>query len=328
MKFVDRKKYIIETAIGLQDVDHLRNSKYFLELADKYVDGKISLLELERCISIYYKSNSEVDKKIKEADFVSSRIALLLSKSDSFELSVTQLLSIHHYLFEDLLDHPGSLRTYNIEKSEWALNGESVVYGDYRTLYDTLTYDFETEKKINYHKLSREDGIANLAKFISNIWQDHPFEEGNTRSIAVFIILYLSELGLDIMNDTFANNAWYFRNALVRANYSNPDKNISSDKSFLIKFIRNLLKEDNVLNNDDLHINKIKKETPKESLYSEKEIILIDLLKDNPKIKIEEIAFSMSLSPRTIKSMIKVLREKNIIKRVYGKKYGYWETNK
>ena len=230
-------KYIIETGIGLQDVDGLKNSTYFINESEKYIRGEITLDELEEVITSYYKSRPEEKDRTEEADIVSTRIAKIIS-DDSFSFTVGQLISIHKQLFEGVFTHAGKLRTYNFTKKEWVLDGASVLYSDYRLIETTLQYDFDTEKRFNYTHLSTDEIIDHLAIFISNIWQIHAFEEGNTRTTAVFTIKYLRSLGYDVTNDSFAKNAWYFRNALVRANYKHLRKGIYEDRTFIIMFLR------------------------------------------------------------------------------------------
>ena len=315
-------KYIIETGIGLQDVDGIKNSSYFSNESARYIKGEISLDELDRIISSYYKSKPDVENRSEEADKVSIRIAKLISE-DSFTLTVGQFLSIHRYLFKDILNSPGELRTYNFVKKEWILDGESVTYGDYRELEMILQYDFEQERKYRYNGLSKDEIIDHLAIFVSNLWQIHAFEEGNTRAVAVFFIKYLRSLGFDVTNDIFAKNAWYFRNSLVRANYTNVSKNIFEDFSYLVKFLRNLLLgEKHPLKNRDLHVSKVIPE-----LSETKESKILNLIKSDPYITTEELSSSLHVSIRTIKNIIKPLVDKNIIKRVNGKRYGYWLIN-
>ena len=190
MKKKYSNKYLISTGIGLQDVDHLENSEYFLNESKRYISGEISLEDLKNNINEYYKNKPDDESRTKEADDVSARIATLLS-DDSFSFTVGQLLSIHRFLFDGLLKHPGQLRKYNFTKSEWVLNGDTVIYGDYRELEATLQYDFKVEKEFKYKGLSINKIIDHLALFIANLWQIHVFEEGNTRTIAVFVIKYL-----------------------------------------------------------------------------------------------------------------------------------------
>ena len=316
-------KYIIETGIGLQDVDNLKNSSYFINESERYIKGEISLLELENIISSYYKSKPQEEERSEEADKIAIRIAKILS-DDSFTFTVGQLISIHKQLFDDVFSHAGKIRTYNFIKKEWVLDGASVWYGDYRELESTLQYDFDVERRFDYSRLSMDEMIEHLAIFISNLWQIHAFEEGNTRTTAVFVIKYLRSLGFDVTNDTFAKHAWYFRNALVRANYKHIRKGIFEDRSYLIKFLRNLLlNENNPLNNKELHVRVISKNN---NVTKENRIVL--LMAENPNIKIDEIALKLGVSVRTTKSLIATLEQDGVVKRINGKKYGYWEVIK
>lgn len=319
MKNKYSKKYIIETAIGLQDVDNLKNSEYFLNESDRYIKGEITLEELNNLVSSYYKNKPSIEDRSEEADKVSARIGLLISE-DSFTFSVSQLLLIHRFLFQGVLESAGELRTYNISKKEWVLDGASVTYGDYHELELTLEYDFAQEKSFSYKGLLIDKIIEHLAVFVANLWQIHAFMEGNTRTVVVFFIKYLRSLGFDITNDTFAKNAWYFRNALVRANYTNISKGIYEDYSYLIKFLRNLLLgERNALKNRELHVNN------RPIIESTGESKVLALIKSNSSITSEEISKSLNISIRTVKTILKSLAEKNIIKRTNGKRYGYWE---
>ena len=312
--------YVIETGIGLQDVDKLTNSTYFINEANRYTKGEISLDELDNIITSYYKSKpkEEFDRS-EDADKIAVRIAKCIS-NDSFVFSVGQLISIHRFLFDGVFKHAGRLRTYNFYKNEWVLGGASVVYGDYNELEATLQYDFDQERKFDYSNLNIDEVIEHLAFFISNLWQIHVFEEGNTRTTAVFIIKYLNSLGFDITNDIFAKNAWYFRNSLVRANYTNISKHIYRDRSFLIMFLKNLLKgEKNILSNRDLLIENI--------IYTKtgkRESRIIDLIKENPNINADEIAQELGVSIRTIRSALKSLKDNGKIERVGSKKSGKW----
>lgn len=314
-------KYLIETGIGLQDVDGLKNSTYFLSQADRYIKGEISLEELDKIVNSYYENKPHDNERTEEADIVSNRIAQIIS-DDSFTFTVGQLVSIHKRLFEGIFTHAGKLRDYNFIKREWVLDGRSVIYGDYHELKDTLEYDFESERNFKYADLSEDKIIEHLATFVSNLWQIHAFQEGNTRTTAVFFIKYLRSLGYDVTNDVFAKNAWYFRNALVRANFKFIRKGIYDEKKYIIMFLRNLLLgEHNVLRNRDLRISigsNDNQDTPRE-------MRVLELIKTNPKINVDELSSRIGVSPRTIKSIIALLIKENKIKRINGKRYGYWE---
>ena len=316
------KKYIIETGTGLQDVDRLKNSAYFTDEAERYIRGEISLDELDGIIESYYKGRSDSKERTEEADKVAVRISKLISE-DAFTFSVGQFLSINKYLFDGIYKHAGKIRTYNFTKEEWVLNKASVIYGDYRQIRETLEYDFESEKNYNYKNLSTDEIINHLAIFIANLWQNHVFEEGNTRTTAVFVIKYLRSLGFDVTNDLFAKNAWYFRNALVRANYANIQSGIYEDRSYLIMFLRNLLlKEKNKLSNRDL---RIENKTTSSPLTREDSIM--KLMQQNPKIKLEDISAELNISPRTVKSEVAILKQDSKVERVGGRKSGHWKVN-
>ena len=249
------KAYAWQTAVGLQDVDKLHPSEYLLNTAKENIDGNISLDEVKRRIDSYYEESvHHTADDTEEADKVSVHIAEILSDR-AFVFSPAQYISIHRRLFEGVFSHAGKLRDYNIKKKEWVLDGESVVYGGALDLRETLDYDFRTEQEYSYADRTMSDIISHLARFVSRLWQIHIFCEGNTRTTAVFFIKYLRSMGFNVTNDVFAKNAWYFRNALVRANYRNMNRGVHEDISFLETFLRNLLMDEkNELKNRYMHI--------------------------------------------------------------------------
>ena len=251
------KGYAWSTAIGLQAVDGLKPSKYLIDTAIQNIEGKITMKEAQSLIDSYYEERPvhlSDDARTEEADKVSSRIAEILSES-AFSFSPNEYISIHRKLFQGIYNHAGKIRDYNITMKEWVLDGATVVYGSASELRATLEYDFSQEKDFSYKGLSMDEILHHLAVFISRLWQIHIFGEGNTRTTAVFFIKYLRTLGFVATNDIFAENAWYFRNALVRANYTNLQKGIHETTEYLEVFLRNLLlNEKNELQNRNLHI--------------------------------------------------------------------------
>jgi len=251
------KGYAWSTAIGLQAVDGLKTSEYLIDTAIQNIEGKITMREAQELINSYYEerpAHFSDEERTEEADKVSSRIAGLLSET-AFSFSPNEYISIHRKLFMGIYSHAGKIRDYNITKKEWVLDGATVMYGSASELIATLEYDFSQEKAFSYKGLSMEEIIHHLAVFISRLWQIHIFEEGNTRTTAVFFIKYLRMLGFTATNDIFAENTWYFRNALVRANYTNLQKGIYETTEYLEVFLRNLLLgERNELHNRNLHI--------------------------------------------------------------------------
>ena len=249
------RSYAWHTAIGLQAVDGLETSAYLKETAVKNIEGEITISEAQALIESYYKTDRKKDEpRTEEADKVSSRITAIIAEK-GFTFSVAQYLSIHQRLFEGIYKHAGKIRDYNITKQEWVLDGDTVMYGGAAELRATLEYDISQEKSFVYDGLSMDEIIRHLASFISRLWQIHVFGEGNTRTTAVFFIKYLQSLGFDVTNDIFAKNSWYFRNAMVRANYNNLQKGIHETTEYLELFLRNLLLgEDNPLHNRTMHI--------------------------------------------------------------------------
>ena len=317
------KGYVWSTAIGLQAVDGLKPSKYLIDTAIQNIEGKITMKEAQSLIDSYYEERPvhlSDDDRTEEADKVSSRIAEILSET-AFSFSPNEYISIHRKLFRGIYKHAGKIRDYNITKKEWVLDGATVMYGSASELRATLEYDFSQEKDFSYKGLSMDEIIHHLAVFISRLWQIHIFGEGNTRTTAVFFIKYLRTLGFYATNAIFAENAWYFRNALVRANYTNLQKGIHETTEYLEAFLRNLLlNEKNELHNRNLHIS---------GLLNEEKVDIGDAKVDieNKKVDIQdnkvdiESVFSEKGSDFSEKTMVHIHRlfEKLGFDEVFGR---------
>lgn len=243
-------------AFGLQAVDKLIPSKYMVNLAEENIVGKKDYDKVEKEIKEYYQKENKktINKEEKEADEVSLRIVKILNDK-AFTFNYLTLKQYHKKLFENIdiginEKYIGEFRDYNITKKEEILKGKSVQYADYSMIEETLKYDFDEEIKQKYVDKTDEEKIERLCTFTSHIWQVHPFGEGNTRTTAVFIQKYLNSKGFNINNEIFKDNSLYFRNALVRANYSNIAEGIEENDEYLKKFFENLLfHKDNELNN-------------------------------------------------------------------------------
>ena len=330
-----------QTAIGLQAVDGLNTSDYLLDTAKEHIEGKITIDEAQKRIHSYYEQRSvrtETENETKEADIVSARITKLLGEK-AFQFSPAEWLSIHRRLFEGVFSHAGQVRQYNITKKEWVLNGDTVIYADWNSIKETLDYDFATEKKFSYEGLSVDMAVKHLAKFASDIWQIHPFSEGNTRATAVFMIKYMKTFGFSVNNDAFEKYSWYFRNALVRANYNNLQKGVHSTTKFLELFFSNLLLDTHYeLKNRYMHIDYVDENTsqsinPKIPKYqfdtldcALEELAVLELVAKYPTIKQQELVEATGKSIATIKRIMKSLQDKNYIRRESGKRYGKWEV--
>ena len=339
---------IWRTAIGLQQVDGLETSEYLREVARQHIEGDITLKDVKSLIDSYYKTegarNSEDAEDKQEADKVSERIAELLSQK-TFTFSPSQLVAIHRHLFQGIYKFAGKIRDYNITKKEWVLRGETVYYASADTIRETLDYDFGREKEFDYSSVSLAQAISHLTLFCRDIWQIHPFGEGNTRTTAVFMIKYLHTLGFRVNNDLFAENSWYFRNALVRANYKNVPQGVDYSQIFLERFFRNLLLGENYpLLNREMHLDW--KGTPDKDQSAIQSANVIDnplskcrnctleetavllLVQKNPSITQKQIAEQIGKSERTVKTITVNLVEKGIIIRRNGKRNGHWEIIK
>lgn len=329
-----------KTAIGLQAVDGLNTSAYLLDTAKEHIEGKITIDEAQKRIYSYYEqrtTRTEIENETKEADIVSARITKLLGEK-AFQFSPAEWLTIHRRLFEGVFSHAGQVRQYNITKKEWVLNGDTVIYADWNSIKDTLDYDFATEKQFSYEGLSVDGAVKHLAKFASDIWQIHPFGEGNTRATAVFMIKHIKTFGFRVNNDAFEKNSWYFRNALVRANYNNIQKGIHSTTKFLEMFFFNLLLDTNYeLKNRYMHIDyvdgsnlqsvnsKVSKSQFDTLDCTLEEVAILELIAKNPNVKQQELVEATGKSLSTVKRIMKSLQDKNYIRRESGKRYGRWE---
>ena len=344
-------------AIGLQDVDGLKPSEYLIQNAKLNIEGKISFYEVRERINNYYieKPVKDTNDRTEEADKVSAAIAEILSEK-AFSFSPIEYITIHKRLFTGIYKFAGKIRDYNISKNEWVLDGESVFYASFDNIQATLEYDFLQEKKFNYKGLSKGETVEHIAKFISGLWQIHLFGEGNTRTTAVFVIKYLRTFGFKVENDLFAQNSWYFRNALVRANYNNHEKGIYSTMEYLSRFFANLLFNENYpLKNRVMHINFGKNDTVNENfdtvnaendtvnedfdtVNTENDTVNEDfdtvnaendtvfcLIKENLNITAVQISQKTGLSIATIKRRIKELKDLCKIKRVGSDKKGHWK---
>ena len=324
-------------AIGLQDVDRLKPSEFLLEQAKANIEGKISSEEVGKRLDEYYSQKSVREKAEAdgtfEADRVADRINLLLAEK-AFTFSPMELSRIHGFLFKSVLPHAGQFRTYNITKSQWILDGDTICYGSADSLSELLNYDFGEEKKFDYSTVSSSDAIRHIVRFISGIWQIHAFGEGNTRTTAVFLIKYLRSFGFEVNHKSFEKHSWFFRNALVRSQYENIPKGIHRTFEPLERFMnfavfgipadlrnRTLHIRWNVTkpqSEDSKHQNDVL-EALLQSKLSLKEMAVIRQVENNPKISITDIAANTMLSKSTIDRIIRSLKEKGLLTRTGAK---------
>lgn len=299
-----------KAAIGLQDVDGLKTSEYLLDTAKEHIEGKIDIATVQKRVNSYYEQQSvrqAIEDGTEEADKVAARIAEMLNEN-TFQFSPAEYKAIHRRLFSNVFKHAGEIRTYNITKKEWVLKGDTVLYASFDSINDTLDYDFGIEKEFSYEGLSATEAVKHIAKFTAGIWQIHPFCEGNTRATAVFIIKYLKSFGFDVNNDLFSENSWYFRNALVRANYNNVKNGIAATTKYLELFFENLLLgKNNKLQNRYMHID-FQSEIQSAEINISKcnnctldELAILNAIAENPAMTQKALSEKIGKSERTIK---------------------------
>lgn len=326
-----------QTAIGLQDVDGLKVSSYLLDTARQHIEGDITIDEARERIKAYYDTKSGHDAVDEEGDKASTNIAKIIMEP-SFAFSLIGLTSIHRRIFDGVFKFAGQLRTVELSKKEWVLGGEtSVSYQPSIDLRQAIEYDLSKEQEYDYTNRPISEVIQHLARFTADLWQIHPFREGNTRTTAVFLIKYLRSMGIPATNDMFKQHSWYFRNALVRASYKG--LNISPTTEFVERFLRNvIIGEHNELRNRDMLIgvslpgstvqslNSVSPKSQFDTLnYTLEELAVLRTIEDNSKITQTEIAKSIKKSASTVKRITSTLVEKGIIIRRNGRRNGWWE---
>ena len=340
-----------KTAIGLQAVDGLQPSAYLIDVARRNIEGEITIEETRKLIDSYYQSKTArtpKEEEEEEADKVSANIAKILS-TKTFAFNTNGYVSLHRRIFDGVFKHAGEIRQYDITKKEWVLEGDTVNYLNWEDLRRALDWDIEQEKAFQYKGLSEDEKIEHIAKFVSGIWQIHAFREGNTRTTAIFTIQYLRSLGYKVNNEMFAKHSWYFRNALVRANYRNINKDIEYSPIFLIRFFRNLLLNDGwVLKNRYLHIHPTEKWKEQPRLDAPKTLPRVDrkggqrtekvdrkggqktkdsilsLIASDPTITTTEMSKRLGINRSAISKHLKKLKEEKRIERIGPDKGGKW----
>ena len=349
-----------KAAIGLQDVDGLKPSQYLIDTARRNIEGEITIDEVQELLRSYYACETnrhKIEDEVEEADKVAANIKRILS-TKTLAFNANGYIATHRRIFEGVFNHAGELRKYDISKKEWVLKGDTVNYLNWEDLRRAIDYDIQQEKDFSYKGLTDEEKVRHLCRFTAGLWQIHPFREGNTRTTAVFLIQYLRSVGYKVNNDMFAHHSWYFRNALVRANYKNSALGIDYDYQYLELFFRNLLLgEDNELKNRYLIINapdnwigtsgstQETKTNTQEKLGKELDEILellgekakklgkklgknkveiVKLIYQNPTVSSVEMAERIGISTTAIDNNIRQMRDV-FVKRTGPRNGGHWE---
>ena len=340
------------TAIGLQDVDGLKPSKYLIRTAKRHIEGEITAVEARRLVDEYYetKLDHDVPADAKEADRVAARIVAIVNMP-GFRLSPEYFIGLHGQIFDGVFPHAGKLREVQLTKKEWVLNGDTVEYAPYFDIDRSLEYDFEKEKKFRYARLSDDAKVAHFAAFISGIWQIHPFREGNTRTTGLFAIKYLQSRGYEVTNDLFYEKSWYFRNALVRANYENSKRNIEKTLLPLEEFFKVLLFGEEIeLRNRflrvgfehgsqagdavaELHREGNQKAAPKTGLKTGLKkgstgARILSAFENDSNLTIGELVKMLGLARSSVTEQVAKLKSAGRLRRIGPDKGGHWEVAK
>ncbi len=224
------KLLIWKTVIALQAVDALKTSAKVIEIAKQNIEGTISDDALL----------GECESLKNPADVVAVRMFVNIIQKQ-FSLSQFELVQIRKALFGGLLESPELLRTENLSKKEWALDGHSLVYPKAGKIKSQLGKLFETETLFEFEGLDSKQIYKHCASFISGLWALHPFESCNTRTVAVFFIKYLAFRGFPLGNDVLSQSAVYFRNALARAAFCDGKKGIHKTTRYLERLIKKMM---------------------------------------------------------------------------------------
>ena len=340
------------TAIGLQDVDGLKPSKYLIKTAKRHIEGEITQEEARRLVDHYYETKASHDEPedAKIADKVAARMIAVIN-SPTFRFSPEYLIGLHARIFDGVYPHAGKIRKTELTKKEWVLRGDTVEYAPSFDILRSLEYDFEKERKFSYKGLSDDAFIAHFAAFISGVWQIHPFREGNTRTTGLFAIKYLRSKGYAVTNDLFAEKSWYFRNALVRANYEKQEKGIEKTTLPLEEFFKVLLFGEEIeLRNRflrvgfehgsqtgdavaELHRKGNQKAAPKTGLKTGLKkgstgARILSAFENDSNLTIGELVKMLGLARSSVTEQVAKLKSAGRLRRIDPDKGGHWEVEK
>lgn len=340
------------TAIGLQAVDGIKPSSYLIDTARRNIEGEITIDEVQELLRSYYASAANrinVEDDDEEADKAAANIKRILA-TKTLAFNTNGYIATHRRIFDGVFKHAGQLRKYDITKKEWVLKGDTINYLNWEDLRRALDYDIQQEKDFSYKGLTDMEKVEHLCRFTSGLWQIHAFCEGNTRTTAVFLIQYLRSIGYKVNNDMFARHSWYFRNALVRANYKNSKLGIDYDYQYLERFFSNLLlgqqhelknryliidapdnwnitqeKKDKLGNDFDEIVEKLGKRAERlGKKLGKNRIEILRLIHENPSVSTVGMAKHIGISTTAIDNNIKQMRDV-FIRRIGPTNGGHWE---
>jgi cell filamentation protein len=152
----------------------------------KYIDPELFYTNRNGILRNIAKIDDEKVLIAFESFKVSKRIEELSEKPIKIKDS-NSLLEIHHYLFQDVYEWAGKVRTVNISK-----NGKQFFDGERFNMgfqyIDTLITEYSVLNKKN-----RKEIASKLAEILDTVNYLHPFREGNGRTQREFLRLLALE---------------------------------------------------------------------------------------------------------------------------------------
>ena len=151
-----------------------------------------------------------------EADITNLAMAGIYNRQyEKFDTETLQ--DIHRTIFGQIYEWAGEFRTIQMIKPEDVLGGDTVRYAYPKEIKKQLTASMKEIAKLHRNGENDREIVFRMVRIIAQIWQTHPFREGNTRSVIVFAVLFAKSLGFEVEHELFRVHASYVRNALVWA---------------------------------------------------------------------------------------------------------------
>lgn len=236
------------TSFGIQSVVNLKPSDNLFPIIKRHIEGTVDIHRTRTELREFYheqhrqSGNSHIHRE-EEADKVAVRIMEVLLDED-FDLTFEYFSKVHNHMFHGIYHHSGELRDKPLSKKEWVLGNTTILYPSTDHLRERIDYLFAKERCTDYKALSNRHKIRHFSEFISRLFIANPFQFANSRAVFVFAVKYLMAMGFQMQNDTFFREAWYFRNAIIRASYTNMHQGIYPTTEYMEMFLNNLLHND------------------------------------------------------------------------------------
>ena len=243
------------TAFGIQSVVDLKPSADLLRIIINHIEGKYDIERTRSEVRAFYHEQHKQSHggghhhRFEEADKVAVRIVDYFERGE-FELTPESFSFAHRSMFHNLYHNSGQLREAAASKKEWVLGNTAVLYPKHEEIKPYLNYLFSNERSIDLSKLTPQHRLRHLCEFIAKLFMINAFQYANSRATFVYSMKYFLSLGYHFQNDTFFREAWFFRNAIIRACYTNMHQGVYPTTMHMEMFLGNLfLNEENELRN-------------------------------------------------------------------------------